>query len=57
MAIAAQRDTLEAKGLIRLAEKHRKTPMISRTLMQHALPTTFGLKLANEAAAFAISSG
>ncbi len=41
------------KGLIRLADKHRKTPMISRTLMQHALPTTFGLKLANEAAAFA----
>lgn len=41
------------KGLVKLAEKHRKTPMISRTLMQHALPTTFGLKLANEAAAFA----
>lgn len=41
------------RGLIRLAEKHRKTPVIARTLMQHALPTTFGLKLAVEAAAFA----
>ncbi len=41
------------KGLVRLAEKHRRTPMISRTLLQHALPTTFGLKLATEAAAFA----
>lgn len=41
------------RGLIRLSEKHRKTPVIARTLMQHALPTTFGLKLAVEAAAFA----
>jgi 3-carboxy-cis,cis-muconate cycloisomerase len=41
------------RGLVRLSEKHRKTPVIARTLMQHALPTTFGLKLANEAAAFA----
>lgn len=41
------------RALIRLSEKHRKTPVIARTLMQHALPTTFGLKLANESAAFA----
>ena len=30
----------------RLAEAHRATPMIGRTLLQQALPTTFGLKSA-----------
>ncbi len=30
----------------RLAEAHRDTPMIARTVLQHALPTTFGLKAA-----------
>ena len=30
----------------RLADEHRGTVMIGRTLMQHALPTTFGLKAA-----------
>jgi 3-carboxy-cis,cis-muconate cycloisomerase len=29
-----------------LAEEHRDTPMVARTLMQQALPTTFGLKAA-----------
>ena len=29
-----------------LAAEHRKTPMAARTLLQHALPTTFGLKVA-----------
>jgi 3-carboxy-cis,cis-muconate cycloisomerase len=29
-----------------LAQKHRDTPMIARTLLQQALPTTFGLKAA-----------
>lgn len=29
-----------------LALHHRSTPMIARTWMQHALPTTFGLKVA-----------
>ena len=29
-----------------LAETHRDTLMVARTLMQHALPTTFGLKAA-----------
>ncbi len=33
-------------GLIRLAQKHRSTPIAGRTLMQHALPTTFGAKVA-----------
>jgi 3-carboxy-cis,cis-muconate cycloisomerase len=30
----------------RLAEEHRDTPMAARTLLQQALPTTFGLKVA-----------
>jgi 3-carboxy-cis,cis-muconate cycloisomerase len=29
-----------------LAESHRATPMVARTLLQQALPTTFGLKAA-----------
>ncbi len=29
-----------------LAERHRRTVMAARTLLQHALPTTFGLKAA-----------
>jgi 3-carboxy-cis,cis-muconate cycloisomerase len=29
-----------------LAEDHRDTPTVARTLLQHALPTTFGLKSA-----------
>jgi 3-carboxy-cis,cis-muconate cycloisomerase len=33
-------------GLTQLAQKHRSTPMAGRTLMQHALPTTFGVKVA-----------
>jgi 3-carboxy-cis,cis-muconate cycloisomerase len=33
-------------GLIQLAEKHRSTSIVGRTLMQHALPTTFGAKVA-----------
>lgn len=34
------------KALAGLATKHRDTPMVARTVMQHALPTTFGLKAA-----------
>ena len=30
-----------------LAENHRATPMVARTLLQQALPTTFGLKAAS----------
>jgi 3-carboxy-cis,cis-muconate cycloisomerase len=33
-------------GLAELAHKYRSTPMAGRTLMQHALPTTFGAKVA-----------
>jgi 3-carboxy-cis,cis-muconate cycloisomerase len=33
-------------SLIHLAERYRSTPIAGRTLMQHALPTTFGVKVA-----------
>jgi 3-carboxy-cis,cis-muconate cycloisomerase len=36
-----------------LAGKHRRTPTVARTWMQHALPMPFGLKLAGYAAALA----
>jgi 3-carboxy-cis,cis-muconate cycloisomerase len=35
-----------AAGLAELAESRRSTPMVARTLLQQALPTTFGLKAA-----------
>lgn len=35
-----------ADALARLATRHRDTPMAARTLGQHAVPTTFGLKAA-----------
>ncbi|MFF2076113.1 3-carboxy-cis,cis-muconate cycloisomerase [Kitasatospora sp. NPDC058162] len=35
-----------AEALRRLAARHRTTPMAGRTLTQHAVPTTFGLKAA-----------
>ncbi|MBP2297699.1 3-carboxy-cis,cis-muconate cycloisomerase [Azospirillum picis] len=35
-----------ADGLADLAERHRGTPMVARTWLQHALPTSFGLKAA-----------
>ncbi|NGO70982.1 3-carboxy-cis,cis-muconate cycloisomerase [Streptomyces boncukensis] len=35
-----------AASLARLAREHRATPMPGRTLTQHAVPTTFGLKAA-----------
>jgi 3-carboxy-cis,cis-muconate cycloisomerase len=35
-----------ADALAALAQRHRDTPMIGRTWMQHALPVTFGLKAA-----------
>jgi 3-carboxy-cis,cis-muconate cycloisomerase len=36
-----------ADALARLAETHAETPMLGRTLLQGALPITFGLKAAN----------
>jgi adenylosuccinate lyase len=41
--INSMRDTEEA--MMRLAEAHRATPMIGRTVGRHALPITFGLKV------------
>lgn len=35
-----------ARGCARLAEEHRATVMAARTLLQQAVPTTFGLKAA-----------
>ena len=35
-----------ATALAALAARHRTTPMVARTLTQHAVPTTFGLKAA-----------
>lgn len=54
-AMLVARDALElvdaelqgvAAGCAALAEAHRDTPLVARTLMQQALPTTFGLKAA-----------
>ncbi|WP_370947365.1 adenylosuccinate lyase family protein [Amycolatopsis sp. cg5] len=33
-----------AEGMAELARQHRRTPMAGRTLTQHAVPITFGLK-------------
>jgi 3-carboxy-cis,cis-muconate cycloisomerase len=46
-AVSDVRRQLRAQigGLGDLAERHRSTPMVARTLTQHAVPTTFGLKV------------
>jgi 3-carboxy-cis,cis-muconate cycloisomerase len=36
----------QVRLLVALVESHRHTPMVARTLSQHAVPTTFGLKAA-----------
>ena len=36
----------QVRLLVELVEAHRRTPMVARTLTQHAVPTTFGLKAA-----------
>ena len=45
---ARLRDELASQidALSRLADRHRDTPMAGRTLTQHAVPITFGLKVA-----------
>jgi 3-carboxy-cis,cis-muconate cycloisomerase len=47
-ALAAIRVDLDhlCESLIRLASQYRSTPMVARTLMQQAVPTVFGLKVA-----------
>ena len=44
-------------GFANLARRHRDTPMVARTWLQHALPMPFGLKLAEYAAALHRSRG
>jgi 3-carboxy-cis,cis-muconate cycloisomerase len=46
--VALVGDGLAALGeaLAEQARRHRSTPMVARTVLQHALPTTFGLKAA-----------
>jgi 3-carboxy-cis,cis-muconate cycloisomerase len=39
------------RGFAALARKHRNTPMVARTWLQHALPMPFGLKLGEYASA------
>jgi 3-carboxy-cis,cis-muconate cycloisomerase len=36
-----------AEALAQLADEHRTTPQVARTLTQHSLPSSFGLKAAN----------
>lgn len=45
-ALIARDAAALAAALARLAEMHAETPMIGRTLLQSALPITFGLKAA-----------
>jgi 3-carboxy-cis,cis-muconate cycloisomerase len=44
-------------GFAGLARRHRDTPVVARTWLQHALPMPFGLKLAEYAAALHRSRG
>jgi 3-carboxy-cis,cis-muconate cycloisomerase len=52
LQLRAALDLIEAdlarldEALAQLASKHRATPVVGRTWMQHALPVTFGLKVA-----------
>jgi 3-carboxy-cis,cis-muconate cycloisomerase len=46
-SIILKRITGCCHALAALADKHRATPMVGRTLLQHALPISFGLKCAN----------
>jgi 3-carboxy-cis,cis-muconate cycloisomerase len=39
------------EGFATLSGRHRRTPFVARTMLQHALPMPFGLKLAGYAAA------
>jgi 3-carboxy-cis,cis-muconate cycloisomerase len=43
------------EGFATLAGRHRRTPAVARTFLQHALPMPFGLKMAGNAAALARS--
>ncbi len=47
VTLLIERLEASAAALAALAVRHRATPMIGRTLLQHALPMSFGLKCAN----------
>ncbi|GAB2785997.1 3-carboxy-cis,cis-muconate cycloisomerase [Halomonas shantousis] len=49
--LCAQMDAVR-EALMRLIERYRDTPMIGRSLLQQALPTTFGLRAAQWALNF-----
>jgi 3-carboxy-cis,cis-muconate cycloisomerase len=53
-ALVADLD-IAIKGFNTLAGRHRRTLTVARTMLQHALPMPFGLKLAGYAAALARS--
>jgi 3-carboxy-cis,cis-muconate cycloisomerase len=55
-SIAADLDTV-VTALADLADSHRRTPMAARTLTQHSLPTTFGVKAAGWLVAAADARG
>jgi 3-carboxy-cis,cis-muconate cycloisomerase len=46
LALFDQRLRRLGDGLATMAKRHRRTPMVGRTWLQHALPTTLGLKAA-----------
>jgi 3-carboxy-cis,cis-muconate cycloisomerase len=46
LALFDQRLRRLGDGLATMVKRHRRTPMVGRTWLQHALPTTFGLKAA-----------
>ncbi|HEY6075900.1 MAG TPA: lyase family protein, partial [Gaiella sp.] len=57
LGLVVDRLTLAADACAELARAHRDTPMAGRTLLQHAVPTTFGLKAAGWLVALADARG
>jgi len=57
LGLVVGRLTRAADACAELARTHRNTPMAGRTLLQHAVPTTFGLKAAGWLVALADARG
>ncbi len=57
LALVAEWLTQACDACAGLARTHRDTPMAGRTLLQHAVPTTFGLKAAGWLVALADARG
>ncbi len=57
LGLVVGRLTRAADACAELARAHRNTPMAGRTLLQHAVPTTFGLKAAGWLVALADARG